>query len=29
MLPLAIRRFPFNALLWDMRLRWVTGRPLL
>lgn len=28
-LPLAVRRFPFNALLWDMRLRCVTGRPLL
>lgn len=29
LLPLAVRRFPFNALLWDMRLRSALGRPLV
>lgn len=28
-LPLPLRRFPFNALLWDMRLRHALGRPLV
>jgi uncharacterized protein (DUF2236 family) len=29
LLPLAIRRFPFNTLLWDMRRRVALGRPLV
>jgi uncharacterized protein (DUF2236 family) len=29
LLPLALRRFPFNALLWDMRIRAVLGRPVV
>jgi uncharacterized protein (DUF2236 family) len=29
LLPLAVRRFPFNALLWDVRWRAATGRPLV
>lgn len=28
-LPLLVRRFPFNALLWDMRVRIRFGRPLV
>lgn len=28
-LPLALRRFPFNVLLWDMRIRAALGRPLV
>jgi uncharacterized protein (DUF2236 family) len=29
LLPLSIRRFPFNALLWDMRRRVAFARPLI
>ena len=28
-LPPALRQFPFNALLWDLRRRIRTGRPLV
>jgi uncharacterized protein (DUF2236 family) len=28
-LPMFVRRFPFNLLLWDMRLRIRFGRPLV
>lgn len=29
LLPVGLRRFPFNVLLWDMRRRAATGRPLV
>jgi uncharacterized protein (DUF2236 family) len=29
MLPRPLRRFPYNAMLWDLRRRVRTGRPLV